>query len=153
MAKTNIAAAVREAIEPTVAALGYRLWDVAYGKEGADYHLTVTIDSDDGITLNDCEAVHRAIDPILDAQDPIEDAYYLDVSSPGVERELRTGAHIAASLSSRVEVRLFAPMDGKKILRGTLCAFDGTNLTLETDDGTVTLPRAAASKIRTLFFD
>ena len=73
--KKSIKETVREAIEPTVNELGYRIWDVLYSKIGADYHLEITIDSDDGIDIDDCERVHRAIDPILDEADPIEGFY------------------------------------------------------------------------------
>lgn len=87
--KKSIKETVREGIEPTVSELGYRIWDITYNKIGADYHLEITIDSDEGIEISDCEKVHRAIDPILDEIDPIEGFYYLEVSSPGVERELQ----------------------------------------------------------------
>ena len=88
--KKSVKETVREAIAPTVAELGYRIWDITFTKIGADYHLEITIDNDRGINIDDCEKVHRAIDPILDEVDPIEDFYYLEVSSPGIERELRT---------------------------------------------------------------
>lgn len=88
--KKSIKDTVREAISPTVTELGYRIWDIEYSKIGADYHLEITIDSNAGIGIEDCERVHRAIDPILDECDPIEGFYYLEVSSPGIERELRT---------------------------------------------------------------
>ena len=112
--KQGIRESVRAAIEPTVNGLGYRIWDIVYAKVGADYHLEITIDSDDGIGIEDCERVHRAIDPILDECDPIEGFYYLDVSSPGVERELRTPEHITSSIGARVEAKLFAPRNGVK---------------------------------------
>ena len=150
MKKQSIAETVAALLAPTVEGLGYRLWDVEYAKEGADWHLTVTIDSDEGITIDDCERVHRAIDPVLDEADPIEDAYYLNVSSPGVERVLRTDAHLAASIGERVEVRLFSARDGKKSLRGTLTAADGESITL---DGETTLPRKDVAKITTVFFE
>ena len=86
----NIVASVRAAIAPVVEGLGYSIWDLEYVKEGADWFLRVTIDSPSGITIDDCETVHRAIDPVLDEVDPIEGAYHLEVSSPGIERELRT---------------------------------------------------------------
>lgn len=85
---------VREAIAPTVEEMGYSIWDVTYSKIGSDYHLEITIDSEEGINIEDCERVHRAIDPILDEKDPIEGFYYLEVSSPGVERELRLEEHL-----------------------------------------------------------
>ena len=84
--KKSISERVGDCIRPTVEALGYRIWDVTFGKIGADYHLEVTIDSDRGISIEDCEKVHRAIDPILDEKDPIEGFYYLEVSSPGLDR-------------------------------------------------------------------
>ena len=77
--KKTVRDSVREAIAPTVLELGYRIWDITYSKIGADYHLEITIDSDDGINIEDCERVHRAIDPILDEVDPIESFYYLEL--------------------------------------------------------------------------
>ena len=150
MKKQNIAEAVATLLVGTVEGLGYRLWDVEYAKEGADYHLTITIDSDAGITIDDCERVHRAIDPILDEADPIDDAYILNVSSPGVERVLRTDAHLAASIGERVELRFFAAVDGQKAVRGTLLSATADAVTL---DGERSYQRSAISKISTVYFD
>ncbi len=150
MKKQNVAEAVAALLGSTVEGLGLLLWDVEYAKEGADYHLTVTIDSPKGVTIEDCERVHRAIDPILDEADPIEGAYILNVSSPGVERVLRTEAHLAASLGERVELRLYRPIDGQKSLRGTLTAVEGNTLVL---DGDVRVDRSAVSKVQTVYFD
>ena len=118
--KKNIAQTVAELIGETVSQNGCILWDVEYVKEGADFHLRVTIDKETGVTIEDCERVHRAIDPLLDEADPIESFYYLEVSSPGLERELKTEAHILASVGETVEVRLFAPKDGAKVFTGEL---------------------------------
>ena len=145
MSKESIAAAVSRLILPTVEELGYLLWDVVYAKEGADYHLTVTID--------DCERVHRAIDPILDEADPIEESYYLNVSSPGIERELRTEAHLLASIGEKCEARLYAPLAGKRTVVGILTAADKGQIILATDGGEVTLALSAVAKIKTVFFD
>ena len=144
---------VREAIEPTVTELGYRIWDVTYTKTGADYHLEITIDSDDGIGIEDCERVSRAIDPILDEVNPTEDFYYLEVSSPGVERELRTEEHILLSVGEKVEVKLFAPKDGVKSLVGILSSYADGVLTVEADNESYTLAKSDISKIKTVFFD
>ena len=100
----GVVATVKRLAEPIAEGLGYELWDVEYVKEGADYYLRITIDSSEGITIEDCEKMHRAIDPVLDEADPIESAYYLEVSSPGSERELRTDAHILACIGEDVEV-------------------------------------------------
>ncbi len=152
--KKGIKDTVREAIEPTVTELGYTLWDITYGKIGADYHLEITIDKAEGINIEDCERVHRAIDPILDECDPIEGFYYLEVSSPGVERELRTDAHITASLGERVLIKLFAPKDGIKSYDGVLSSFcDGKVTVRLTDESEAVLARSDISKITTVYFD
>ncbi len=153
--KKSIRDTVREAILPTVTELGYRIWDITYAKIGADYHLEITIDSDSGIRIEDCERVHRAIDPILDEADPIEGFYYLEVSSPGVERELRTEEHILACLGARVEARLFSPKDGRKAVRGTLLALkDGGAVCIQEDAGEeILLERNEISRLATLFFE
>lgn len=152
-ARKSVRETVREAIEPTVTSLGYRIWDITYEKIGADYHLEVTIDRDGGIGIEDCERVHRAIDPILDECDPIEGFYYLEVSSPGLERDLRTPEHIAASIGMRVEAKLFTTKDGRKALLGTLKASDGKSLTIATEDGDVTLDRSEISRLKTVYFE
>ena len=151
--KKSIKETVREAILPTVTELGYQIWDVTYSKIGADYHLEVTIDNEDGINIEDCEKVHRAIDPILDEVDPIEDAYYLDVSSPGIERELRTEEHILWGVGQKVEAKLFAAVNGVKSIVGNLEAFEDGKLTIKNDAGEYTLEKSAISKLTTIFFE
>lgn len=151
--KVGVKDKVREVIEPTVNGLGYKIWDVTYQKLGADYHLEITIDSEKGIDIDDCEKVHRAIDPILDEYDFIEGFYYLEVSSPGIERELRTEEHILASIGERVEVKLFSARDGKKSFVATLTGYDEGNISF--DDGTekTTIAHSEISKITTVFFE
>ena len=151
--KKGIKETVREAIEPTVTELGYRIWDVTYSKIGPDYHLEITIDSDNGINIEDCERVHCAIDPILDEVDPIEGFYYLEVSSPGVERELRTEEHITLSVGVKVEAKLFTPKDGRKSIVGILSAYTDGVLTITAEDGEIALDRKDISKITTVFFE
>lgn len=153
MAKENIAGLVTELIRPTVTSMGYTLWDVTYAKEGADWHLEITIDKPEGITIEDCEAVHRAIDPLLDEADPIEDAYHLDVSSPGIERQLRTDAHLLASIGEVCEAKLFAPLDGSRTLKGELLDYHDGIIRLRTPAGEVEVERSAVSKIKTVYFD
>ena len=151
--KKSVKDIVREAIEPTVNELGYEIWDVTYSKVGADYHLEITIDSENGIFINDCEKVHRAIDPILDECDPIESFYYLDVSSPGIERELRTAEHISRSIGQKVEAKLFTAKDGKRSIVGILSAFSEGNVTLTDDSGDVVLKQSEISKLTTVYFE
>ncbi len=118
----NIAGTVTALLEPTVNEMGYDLWDVEYVKEGARYYLRITIDSENGIGIEDCEAVHRAIDPILDEADPIENSYYLEVSSPGIERVLRKPEHFELMVGAEILCKLFRPMEGSKSLQGELQA-------------------------------
>ncbi len=151
--KKSIKDTVRELIEPTVNSLGYRIWDVLYSKIGADYHLEITIDKDGGIDIDDCEKVHRAIDPIIDEADPIEDFYYLEVSSPGIERELRTDEHIALSLGQRVEAKLFAEKDGRKSVKGILTAYDGGALTVKENELDIVLEKKEIAKLTTVYFE
>ena len=111
MAKgANIAEKVEALIRPCISELGYRIWDVEYVKEGAEWYLRVTIDSDDGIGIDDCERVSRAINPIIDEADPIEDFYYLEVSSPGIERVLRRPEHFAASIVCSITANSVSPL-------------------------------------------
>ncbi len=148
----GVADRVRAIIEPTADELGYYLWDVEYVKEGADYILRVTIDNDEGITIDDCEAMTRAIDPILDEHDPIEDSYLLEVSSPGIERELTRDEHFALCEGEKVEARLYAPVDGSRVWVGILGAVDADgNIPVETNGTVRAFPRASIAKIRTVY--
>ena len=151
--KKNIRDTVRDAVGPTITELGYDIWDITYSKVGADYHLEITIDSPNGINIEDCEKVHRAIDPILDEVDPIEGFYYLDVSSPGIERELRTEAHILHSIGQKVEAKLFAAKDGRRVVCGILKSFEGGALVITAQAGDVSLTQNEISKLRTVFFE
>ena len=151
--KKSVRDTVREAIEPTVSELGYKIWDVTYSKIGADYHLEITIDSERGIGIDDCERVHRAIDPILDECDPIEGFYYLEVSSPGIERELRTEEHIAACIGEVVEAKLFAPKDGRKTVVGKLESYADGVVVITEGDIAVSLERSEISKLATVYTD
>ena len=148
----GIAAVVKKLAEPIANGLGYELWDVEYVKEGADYYLRITIDSAEGITIEDCEKMHRAIDPVLDEADPIEGFYHLEVSSTGIERELKTDRHIEASEGWDVEVKLYAPVDGSKSFTGELLPL-GENgdvrIACDPDGAERSFPRASVASLRT----
>ena len=151
--KKSIKETVREAIEPTVTELGYRIWDVTYSKIGADYHLEITIDNDEGIGISDCEKVHRAIDPILDECDPIESFYYLEVSSPGAERDIRTDEHIEACKGEKIEAKLFTAKNGIKSVVGELIGLVDGKVVIGTQEGEITLERSEISKMNTLYVE
>lgn len=147
----NVAGAVSELIAPVAEELGYFLWDVEFVKEGSRHILRVTIDSEEGINIDDCEKMHRAIDPVLDEADPIETAYYLEVSSPGIERELRTDAHILACIGDSVEIKLYAPVDGVKSFSGTLAGFEDGKISVDLGASTKVFERKDVAKIKTVF--
>ena len=121
----NIAEKVTELILPTVEELGFNLWDVRFVKEGADWFLRVFIDSENGISIDDCVEVSRAIDPIIDEADPIDKSYCLEVCSPGIERELIKPEHFAAKLGEKVKVKLYRAIDDQKEFIGILSRYDG----------------------------
>lgn len=150
----SIVAAVSDALTPVINGLGYEVWDIEYVKEGAEYFLRFTIDSDEGITIDDCEKVHRTIDPLLDELDPIEDAYNLQVSSPGLERDVKYEWHYQVLIGEKLEVRLFAPLEAypsKKVFCGILEAFDDGKVTLKDGEAEYIIPFDAISKAKTVF--
>ena len=149
----NVVAAVRAIAEPLAESLGYFIWDVEYVREGAQWYLRITIDSEDGINIEDCEKMHRAIDPLLDEADPIEEAYNLEVSSPGIERDLKNDMQISACVDWDVEVKLYAPLDGSKLYRGVLLGLtDEGDIGIKMQDGEEKIfNRASVAKISTVF--
>ena len=151
--KKSVKETVREAISPVISELGYDIWDITYQKVGADYHLEITIDSENGINIEDCEKVHRAIDPILDECDPIEGFYYLDVSSPGIERELRTEAHILSQIGVKAEAKLYTAKDGRRSIIGIIKSLEGDTLTITEPTADVQLKLSEISKLTTIYFE
>ncbi len=153
MAKnTGIAPLVEKLVTPKVNELGFDVWDVEYVKEGAEWYLRITIDHPDGIDIESCEKVHRAIEVIIDEADPIEDFYYLEVSSPGIERTLKKKEHFAVCVGESVEIRLFAPdANGNKSYKGVLTEADENGITVEADGQCVKLEYSAVAKANTFF--
>ena len=149
--KKNVRDTVSEAILPTVLELGYKLWDVTYSKIGADYHLEITIDKEGGVNIEDCERVHRAVDPILDEIDPIEGFYYLEVSSPGIERELRTEEHINACIGALVVAKLYTARAGVKAIEGTLVGLVDGKVVITSGEEEVMLEMKEISKLQTVY--
>ena len=150
----SVVQAVRAIAEPLAESLGYFIWYVEYLREGAQWYLRITIDSEEGIDINDCEKMHRAIDPLLDEADPIEDAYTLEVSSPGIERDLKTDMQIEACEGWDVEVKLYAPLDGSKLYSGTLLPLTENGdvaISMEGSEEAKIFPRASVAKINTVF--
>ncbi len=149
MSKTTVL--IENAIGHTVENMGYRIVDVELGKESGNEVLTVTITKPDGIGLDDCEAVSRAIDPIIDELNPISDAYYLCVSSPGIDRPLKRPSDYVVAIGKRVEIKLFRAINGKKKWVGVLTGFDEDTdtMTLLTDDESeYTFTRKDTSRVK-----
>lgn len=142
----NSAEKVYELIKDAVEAEGARLWDVRFLKEGASWYLRVFIDKPEGISIDDCTNVSHAIDPIIDEADPIDVSYYLEVCSPGIERELTRSRHYEESLGKQVRLKLYRAYDGKKEITGTLEGVTEENITLVTDGNAVTVERKNISK-------
>ena len=135
-------------VEPTVTALGYELYEVEYQKEFDNWVLTLYIDHPDGVSLDDCELVSNAVDPVLDAADPIEQAYYLSVSSLGIDCPLKTDKDYQRNIGKVMDVKLYAPLNGKKEFSGTLTAFDEETYTIELKSGSETIERKKTALIR-----
>ena len=142
---------VESLIENKIQELGYNLYDVEYVKEGKDYFLRVYIDKDNGITLDDCEIVSNGITEILDNADYIKEQYFLEVSSPGVERILKKDKHLKSNIGANVQVKLFKPLDGKKQYEGILKDFDSDNIKIETSSQILEIERQNIGQIKTIF--
>ena len=149
--KKNIAGTVRDLLEPIAEELGFMLWDVEYVKEGAEMVLRITIDKEEGIDIDDCVKMHETIDPVLDEADPIEVAYRLEVSSPGVERTISRPEHFEICMGEKVEAKLYAPLNGQKKLTGILCAADEKTFTLDVEGEEIALEKSACAKLSTVF--
>lgn len=141
----NAAEKVYSLIEETVKNEGVTLWDVRFLKEGANWYLRVFIDKPEGISIDDCTAVSHAIDPIIDEADPIDKSYFLEVCSPGIERELTRPWHYEAVLGEKIKIKLYKALDGKKEFTGLLKT-SGDTLIIETETGEMTFPKEAVSK-------
>ena len=142
---------VEALITPKVEELGYNLYDVEYVKEGKDYYLRIYIEKERGIDLNDCELVSNNITEILDKEDYIKEQYFLEVSSPGIERVLKKDKHLQDNLKSNVSVKLFKPIENQKQYIGILVSFDEENIEIEIQDKTIKLPRTNIAQIKTVY--
>ncbi len=140
--KLNIASTVQNAIEHIAPPLGLGLWDVVFVKEGPSWFLRLIIDKPGGVSLNDCEAFSRAVDPVIEEINPTEIEYYLEVSSPGLGRALRTDEHLNAYEGKPVVAKLYQMLEGEREFAGNLRAFDKEAIIIETGGGgTITLAR------------
>ncbi|MCR5485684.1 MAG: ribosome maturation factor RimP [Clostridiales bacterium] len=120
---------------PIAESLGLKIWDISFLKEGSSWYLRIIIDKDGGVNINDCENFSRMIDGPLDEADPIEQSYCLEVSSPGLERELKKPAHFLSCIGQRVNVKTIRPIDGERDFSGMLESYDNGDICVRLDDG------------------
>ncbi|MBQ8325687.1 MAG: ribosome maturation factor RimP [Lachnospiraceae bacterium] len=128
-------------LEPIVKENGLSIYDVEYVKEGSDWYLRGYIEKEEGVNIKDCEVVSRAVSDILDKEDFIEDAYILEISSPGLGRALKKDKHFDKSIGEQVEIRLYKPVEKQKEFTGILDSYDKDSITLTNVDDTVNTMR------------
>lgn len=138
-------------LAPIVERFGVEIYDIEYVKEGSDWFLRVYIDKPEGVNINDCENVSRALSDELDKEDFISDAYILEVSSPGLGRTLKKDKHLAKSTGEEVEIKTYKPIDKQKEFQGILKTFDAETITIETDKEEKTFARNEVALIRLAF--
>ena len=139
---------VRELALPVVEEQGCKLWDVEYVREGADYILRVAIDKEGGVDIDDCEAVSRAVDPVLDEKDPIPESYRFEVCSAGLERPLKRPSDFERYMGAAVLVKLYKPRDGRKEFSGTLTGYADGNVTVTVDGRELTFEKSEVALVR-----
>jgi len=146
----NIEEKIESLTSQTINNLGYELYDVEYVKEGKDYFLRLYIDSEKGIDLNDCEKVNDEINELLDTVDYIKEQYFLEVSSPGIERTLRKEKHLTANIGNEIQIKLFKPYEGQKQYKGILKSFDDNSITIINTEE-INIDRKNISQIKTVY--
>lgn len=134
--------------QPVVEEKGCRLWDVEYVREGSDYFLRIYIDKDGGVDINDCEAISRALDPILDEKDPIPGSYHFEVCSAGLERVLKRPEDFSRFIGSPITVKLYRPYNGLKEIPCTLTGYEDGKVTVLSGKETITFEKSQVALVR-----
>ena len=134
--------------EPLVQAQGCSLWDVEYVREGGEWFLRLYIDKDGGVDVDDCEAVSRAVDPVLDEKDPIPESYRFEVCSAGLERVLKRPSDFERFLGEPVLVKLYRPKDGRKEFPGVLKGYKDGDVTISAGGQEITFEKAEVALVR-----
>lgn len=148
---TKLEKKIESLLENTINNLEYKLYDIEYVKEGKDYFLRVYIDSDNGISLEDCEKVNNAINDLLDEADYIKEQYFLEVSSPGVERVLRRDNHLKENIGNVVNVKLFKKIKNEKEVTGTLEEFNDEYLMINIENNIFKIERNNIALVKTVY--
>ena len=134
--------------EPIVKAHGCELRDVEYVREGSEYFLRLYLDKEGGVDINDCEAVSRAVDPILDEKDPIAESYHFEVCSAGIERPLKRPGDFEKFMGSPIFVKLYRPVNGLKEIPGILRGYEDGRVTVEAGKQTLTFEKSQVTLVR-----
>ncbi len=137
-----------EILKPIADKAGVSIYDVEYVKEAGEYYLRAYIDKDGGVSIDDCETVSRALDKPLDDADMIEEAYTLEVSSPGLTRRLTKDRHLEKSLGLTVDIKLFKPLEGEKEWTGELESYTDKSVTVKTEEKTMEFAREDLADMR-----
>ena len=135
-------------VEDIVQEHGRSLWDVEYVREGSDYILRLCIDKEGGVDISDCEAISRAVDPILDERDPIPDSYQFEVCAAGLERALKRPQDFQRFLGSPVTVKLYRPRNGLKEIPAILRDYQEGKITVEAGKETITFEKSQVALVR-----
>ena len=139
---------VAQFAKPIVEEKGCTLWDVEYVREGSERFLRLYIDKVGGVDINDCEAVHRAVDPILDEKDPIAESYHFEVCSAGLERALKRPSDFAQFMDSHILVKLYRPRNGLKEIPGILRGYEDGQVTVEAGKEMITFTKSEVALVR-----
>ena len=139
---------VAQFAQPVVESFGCSLWDVEYVREGSERFLRVFIEKEGGIDIDDCEKIHRALDPILDEKDPIAESYYFEVCSAGLERALKRPADFVRFMGSPITVKLYRPRNGLKEIPCVLRGYEDGVLTVEAGKETITFEKSEVALVR-----
>ena len=134
--------------EPIVKQHGCELWDVEYVREGSEYFLRLYLDKEGGVDIDDCEAISRAMDPILDEADPISGSYHFEVCSAGLERVLKRPGDFARFLGENITVKLYRPRNGLKEIPCVLRGYDNGRLTVEAGKEEITFEKSEVALVR-----
>ena len=139
---------VTEFAKPVVESFNCRLWDVEYVREGSERYLRIYIDKDGGVDIDDCEKIHRAMDPILDEKDPIAESYHFEVSSAGLERALKRPGDFERFMGSAITVKLYRPRNGLKEIPCVLSGYENGKITVTAGKETITFEKSEVALVR-----
>lgn len=151
MAENNVEKKTQELVGKIITDLGYELYDIEYLKGGKEYHLCIYIDRPEGISIEDCEKVNNAIDPLLDEADFIKDQYFLEVSSTGLEKNLRKREHFLKQVGKKIQVKLFTKINNQNTFEGLLKEYNDDFIILDVENSEIKIEKNKISNAKSIF--